>query len=51
MATSNDLLEAIDAGDVEKIQSSFDSIMAVKIKENVEEIKKSVAKELFTGEK
>lgn len=48
---TNDLLEAIEAGDIEKIQSSFDNIMSVKIKENVEEIKKEVARDLFTGEK
>jgi len=49
--SSNELLEAIDAGDVEKIKTTFESIMASTIKENVEEIKKEVAKELFTGEK
>jgi hypothetical protein len=51
MTTSNELLEAIDAGDVDKIQSTFNTIMSSKIKENVDEIKKEVAKELFTGEK
>jgi len=51
MTTNNALLEALDAGDVDKIQSTFASIMSSKIKENVEEIKKDVAKELFTGEK
>lgn len=48
---SNDLLDAMEAGDVDKIQSSFETIMATKIMQNVEQLKQEVAKDLFTGEK
>ena len=38
---TNELLEAIDAGDVDKIQTTFNAIMATKIEENIESLKES----------
>ena len=46
---TNELLDAIEEGNVELIKSTFDSIMAVKIQENVETIKEGIRKDLFQG--
>lgn len=48
---TNELLEAIDSGDVDKIQSSVDVILNTKIQEQVEIKKETIAKELFSGDK
>jgi hypothetical protein len=43
---NNDLLEAIEQGNVDLIQETFNAIMADKIQDNLEHLKQNIAKNL-----
>jgi hypothetical protein len=45
---NNDLLDAIEQGNVDAIQETFNAIMADKLQENLDYLKLNISKTLFS---